>query len=73
MAELREDLPLLESQGAEDERVARVVEARLARLEKERRAAEEEKRQREAEEERQAAVALAKYQRKQAERQRWRR
>ena len=68
MAELQEELALLEHQGADEERVARVAEeARLARLEEERRAAEEEKRQREAEEERQAAVALAKYQRKQTE------
>ena len=44
-----------------------VEEARLARLEEERRAAEEGKRQREVEEERQAAITLAEYQRKEAE------
>ena len=73
MAELREEMALLErkvTEEAEKERIAKEAEeARLAKLEEEKRIAEEERKRREeeerkqAEEQQQAAIALAEYQR----------
>ena len=73
MAELREEMALLECKVAEEAEKKRITkeaeEARLAKIEEEKRIVEEERKRREegewrqAEEQQQAAIALAKYQR----------